>query len=147
MDINRIFEMLNEDNPEEIQNQGIEEAKKIKYLSVLFQPVEDKWAWENCAKVICSKTDEVLEEYLFWLFDWLQDANWPGFFTIYNRMKQMRADAILSMYVYTIRKALKIKDENWLVYLSGFIDNPEILEGLPLEYQKIMKECYHKFWG
>lgn len=48
--------MLNWNNSEEIQQKGIEEASKIKYISILFQPVENKEIWENCAKVIAKKT-------------------------------------------------------------------------------------------
>lgn len=54
--INEVFEMLNWNNSEEIQQKGIEEASKIKYISILFQPVENKEIWENCAKVIAKKT-------------------------------------------------------------------------------------------
>ena len=47
MGIDQIFDMLSWNNNEEIQRQGIQEAKKIKHLSVLFQPIESKSIWEN----------------------------------------------------------------------------------------------------
>ncbi len=73
--INEVFEMLNWNNSEEIQQKGIEEASKIKYISILFQPVENKEIWENCAKVIAKKNDEILSTYMIMLFEWLKDAN------------------------------------------------------------------------
>ena len=51
-DIDTIFKMLSWNSSEKEQLRGIDEAKKIEYLSVLFQPIEDKSVWENCAKVI-----------------------------------------------------------------------------------------------
>lgn len=55
MEIDRIFDMLSWDNEEKIQTKGIEEAKKIRHLSVLIQPIESKSIWENCAKVLARK--------------------------------------------------------------------------------------------
>ena len=37
---------------------GIEEGKKIEYMSILFRPLETKEIWENCAKIIVSQTKE-----------------------------------------------------------------------------------------
>lgn len=145
--INQLFEMLSSDSPVEIQNRGIEEAENIKYLSIFFQPVEDKGVWENCAKVVSKKTDAVLKDYLIWMFEWLQDANWPGFFVIYDRIKQMDAEFVLPAYIYTINKAMRSEDENWLDYLAGIAENPKIFAGLPVEYQMLMKKHYKNFWG
>lgn len=61
--INEVFEMLNWNNSEEIQQKGIEEASKIKYISILFQPVENKEIWENCAKVIAKKRRNTFDIY------------------------------------------------------------------------------------
>ena len=72
MGIDEIFEMLSWNKDEKIQNQGIEEAKKIKNLSVLFQPIESKSIWENCAKVLVSKGNQELDFYLLPMFQWLQ---------------------------------------------------------------------------
>ena len=55
--IDDIFYMLSSERTNDVQVDGIEEAKKIKNLSVLIQPMEGKVMWENCAKVLVSKTD------------------------------------------------------------------------------------------
>ena len=60
VDIDTLYEMLDERKPIEVQEDAIREARKIKSLSVFMQPVEYKWSWENCAKVICEKTDKEL---------------------------------------------------------------------------------------
>lgn len=146
VDINELFEMISWNSSEEKQRQGIEEGKKVKYLSVLFQPVEDKSVWENCAKIICERSDQELDSYLFEMFEWLQDMNWPGFFIIYNRLKEMSPRCIKPGYSYSIKMALLTQDESWLCYLSGLIENQELYELLSQEYQILMKEKYEQFW-
>lgn len=86
-DIDTIFKMLSWNSSEKEQLRGIDEAKKIEYLSVLFQPIEDKSVWENCAKVISSKSDNELKKYMNNMFEWIKDMNWPGAFDIYARIK------------------------------------------------------------
>ena len=63
VDIDTLFVMLDEEQPTEVQEAALREARKIKSLSVFMQPIEYKWSWENCAKVICEKTDEELDKY------------------------------------------------------------------------------------
>lgn len=146
VDINELFEMISWNSSEEIQRQGIEEGKKVKYLSVLFQPVEDKSVWENCAKIICERSDQELDSYLFEMFEWLQDMNWPGFSIIYNRLKEMSPRCIKPGYSYSIKRALLTQDESWLYYLSGLIENQELYDLLSQEHQILMKEKYEQFW-
>ena len=145
-DIDTIFKMLSWDSSEEVQLRGIEEAKKIEYLSVLFQPIEDKSMWENCAKVISSKSDNELEKYMYNMFEWIKDMNWPGAFVIYARIKRMDADLLIENYIYAIKIALKYQDINWLDYLSGLIENPKVYKRLPAEYQKLLIKHYNDFW-
>ena len=121
--IDQIFEMLSSNNTQEIQNKGIEEAKKIKFLSVLFQPIETKAIWENCAKVIVSKTDQELELYLIGMFKWLQDMNWPGAYLIYDRLKKMPFQFISTAYDISLSIAKQMKDVSWRQVLDDFIGN------------------------
>ena len=58
IDIDTLYEMLDERKPIEVQEEAIREARKIKSLSVFMQPIEYKLSWKNCAKVICEKTDK-----------------------------------------------------------------------------------------
>ena len=145
-DIDTIFKMLSWNSSEKEQLRGIDEAKKIEYLSVLFQPIEDKSVWENCAKVISSKSDNELKKYMNNMFEWIKDMNWPGAFDIYARIKRMNVDCIMENYIYAIKIALKYQDINWLDYLSGLIENPEVYKLLPEEYQKLMTKYYNDFW-
>ena len=121
--IDRIFEMLSWDNDEKIQAQGINEAKKIKNISVLIQPIESKSVWENCAKVLASKTDEELKIYLIDLFKWLQDMNWPGADIIYKRLKHIPIEQIEMAYRYCLSLAEQTEDMVWKRVLVDFYNN------------------------
>lgn len=118
--IDKIFKMLSGKSNENDQTKGIEEAKKIKHLSVLIMPIESKSIWENCAKVLISKNDEELKLYLFELFNWLQDMNWPGAYLIYNRLKCMPFKDLEHAYSVCLEKAKKTNDNPWIQALKDF---------------------------
>ena len=122
-DIDTIFKMLSWNSSEKEQLRGIDEAKKIEYLSVLFQPIEDKSVWENCAKVISSKSDNELKKYMNNMFEWIKDMNWPGAFDIYARIKRMNVDCIMEFCI--IQKNGDIKDMGRricvIIQLNGMI--------------------------
>ena len=112
--INQVFCMLSWDSDEKTQQEGIREAQKIKYLSVLFQPIESKSVWENCAKVLASKSDDELKLYLFHMLQWLQDMNWPGAEIIYRRLLEMPAEMLAWRFQRSLEDAIALKDNSWI---------------------------------
>lgn len=118
--MNQVFHMLSWDRDEKTQQEGMREAQKIEYLSVLFQPIESKSVWENCAKVLAGKRDEELELYLFDMFRWLQDMNWPGAEIIYDRLLAMPADMLAWRFQRSLADAVALKDSPWIDSLSAF---------------------------
>ena len=71
---------------------GINEAKNYKYLYPFIQPLipgKSKCIWEPCARIVALKSDEELKPYLYLLFEWLQDLNWPGAYVIFDRLLKM----------------------------------------------------------
>ena len=121
MNIDKLYEMLSCNNPENIQQQGIADAKKIKNLSVLIMPFEDKTIWENCAKVLAQKNDEELKQYLPPLFEWLQDMNWPGADIIYDRLLHVAKDMLIPIYQYSLSCAAFSSDTVWEEVLHDFM--------------------------
>ena len=100
---------------------GINEAKKYKYIYPFIQPVVpgySKPVWEPCAKVVVSKSDEELEPYLYLLFEWLEDMNWPGAYTIFDRLCKMPFPMLEGMYNYFRQQAEKNHDSTWLMVLD-----------------------------
>ena len=120
LSIDEIFSLMSTDNDEAAQQKGIAEAKKIRYISVLFQPIESKKVWENCAKVIIQKKDDELRRYVFSMFAWLQDMNWPGAELIYERLSQMPQNMILPTYYCCLEKATQTNDVPWELALKDF---------------------------
>ncbi|MHC1695128.1 MAG: DUF5071 domain-containing protein [Eubacteriales bacterium] len=85
--------MLDWNNNEANQKKGIQIAKLIKDLNVFLQPLTDNFnknVWDNCAIILCEKTDDELEPYLIPLLEWLQDLNWPGALLILRRLSSLK---------------------------------------------------------
>lgn len=118
--VDKIFDYLSLDNSDEIQNRGIELASQIKHLSVLIMPIEDKSIWENCAKVLISKSDEELQLYFIKLFEWLKDMNWPGAYLIYDRLICVSSENLLIAYRYSLSLAKQTQDCVWEMVLNDF---------------------------
>ena len=98
---------------------GINEAKNFKYLYPFIQPIiPGKLIWEPCARVIALKSDDELEPYLGLLFEWLQDVNWPGAWTIYDRLLKMPFSMLEKTYDYYVRQAVRDSDDLWLSTLK-----------------------------
>ena len=142
IEIDKLLEMLKWDQDEKTQKRAIEEGKKVKHMSVFFQ-TGNKNIWDNCAKIIASHSDEELKIYLRKCLEWLQDANWPGYDVIYNRIKIMPAEMIINEYRKSLEDAQKLEDEMWLIYLSELADEEEckgLYELLTEEEKKIVDE-------
>ena len=113
VDIDTLFVMLDEEQPTEVQEAALREARKIKSLSVFMQPIEYKWSWENCAKVICEKTDKELDTYICEMLKWLRDLNWPGAFLIMERLEKMDSQLLVYAVGYQVKQAILLKDNEW----------------------------------
>lgn len=98
-------------------------------------------------KNITKKSESELKPYLFELLSWLQDINWPGAFVIFERLKTFSAHSIISEYSYSVKRAIKLEDEEWLNYLAGLIEIPGLCDMLPDNLQNVLKKSYNNFWG
>ena len=115
-DIDYIMELLDWNRTEEEQAEGLRLARQVKAFNVFLQPCDkknNKNVWDNCALIISEKEDLELFPYLFELFMWIQDLNWPGAFCIVERLKEYeKRNAFYSRHwqeAYTCAKALKNK--------------------------------------
>lgn len=120
LDIDKIFSMLDCQNDEKTQLNGIVEARKIKQISVLFMPKARKSIWKNCAIVISEKSDDELSIYLYEMFEWLRDMCWPGAEIIYNRLKQMSESITKSTYERCLAIAKNTNDIPWTESLLDY---------------------------
>ena len=115
--IDDIMDMLDWNRSKEEQEKGLKLARTIKSINVFIQPLDSKHnknVWENCAKVLSERSDEELKPYIISLLEWLQDMNWPGAFTIFERLKNYIDKNVFDWsYRVVMNKALKLDDEIW----------------------------------
>ena len=89
VNIDEIMDMFDWNNPIEVQEVALEMARGVKCINVFILPGHighSKNVWDNCAKVLEEKSDGELSPYLCELMVWLQDLNWPGAYTVFNRL-------------------------------------------------------------
>lgn len=105
--------------------EGIIEASKFKNLFPFLQPIvippeKSKSVWDSCAKILAVRSDEELEPYLYQLFEWLQDMNWPGADIIYERLSKFPYSKLEVTIQCCRNTAIKMNDHVWLCVLDGF---------------------------
>lgn len=116
--IDEIMDMLDWNNPPEVQERGRMLAKEIRCINVFLQPMHEghgKNVWDNCAMILADRSDSELRPYLHNLFAWLIDMNWPGGYCIWERLK-LYADKEWFDYVLNIciSEAKALGEDIWL---------------------------------
>ena len=122
-DIDYILDLMDWNRTEEEQAEGLRLARQVKAFNVFLQPCDKKNSknvWDNCALILSEKEDSDLYPYLFELFMWIRDLNWPGAFCIVERLKEYgKRNASFSrdwQEAYTCAQALE--DEVWIENLK-----------------------------
>ena len=125
-DIVEIMNMIDWNMPVEIQAQGREKAKKLHSVSPFLQPLTSKYnknVWDNCAIIISDKSDQEIRPYLIDIMEWVQDMNWPGAFSIFDRiLKYSDYNSIQNAFNVCIEKAKEINDDTWEINLKELQD-------------------------
>lgn len=133
--IDEIMDMLDWNNPVEVQEKGIELGSKIRCINVFLQPGHAghvKNVWDNCAKILYQKSDEELRPYLCEMLEWLEDSNWPGYFTILDRLMKYKDIESLSFDLQEIVKIAKgVNNNMWLLNLADLLEYNSLRECLP----------------
>ena len=97
LNIDEIYDLLiwdasySDDEYESRKNRGIAEAVKLNNIYPFIRPIvvpteKSKSVWEPCAEIISLKSNDELQPFLYLLFEWLQDMNWPGADIIFERL-------------------------------------------------------------
>ena len=116
--IDKIMDMLDWNRCADIQERGIWLAQQVESIDVFIQPNNEKYnknVWDNCAKIVCDKSDQELRPYLMRLLEWVQDLTWPGAVLIGTRLKRYsRDEAFESAMADCIQAAKKARNWAWL---------------------------------
>ena len=146
--IDELFDMISWNSSEEKQKKGIELAKSVECYSVFLQPhglKHSKDVWENCAQILASYPDEILKYYSDGLLRWLEDMNWPGAETIFNRLLEFKETSFLSLFIVDcVKEALVCDRISWLGNMSALLENEYINETcLPKDIYNVLYRRYH----
>lgn len=128
--IDEIMGLIGWEQPENEQQRGIAMAREVRCLKAFFQPGGSHYGknvWENCALIICERSDEELKYYISDMLLWLEDLNWPGAELILERLKRFRKVDMLVMYLNHWVPALdKLEEWAWLSFIAEVLDNPDL---------------------
>ena len=125
--IDKIIEMLDCNNRKKKKKKGIKLASKIKHLDIFIMPYYNKEGndfsnskniWENCAKILSSKTDKELEPYIIKILEWLEDLNFPGALLILERLAEYNESDLRMKINYKINEITANDNENLLKNLN-----------------------------
>lgn len=129
-DIDEIMCLLSWNRTLAEQNEGLRRASRVNCIKCFFQPrgcIAGKPVWENCAKIICARTDEDLEPYIMDMLLWIQDLNWPGAALIQERLILFSKSEMLALLVDKLVRVLsKLDDELWLNSIKELQRNESI---------------------
>lgn len=140
--IDEIMNMLDWNNPVEIQEKGVILGGKVRCINVFLQPGHEghkKNVWENCAKILYQKSDEELRPYLFRLLEWLEDSNWPGYFIILKRLLNYKdMDSLVFNIEESVKIAKGVENDVWLINLTELLNNTGIKKKLSRDIRQIL---------
>lgn len=119
--IDQIMDMLDWNNPPEIQEKGRALARDVRCINVFIQPGHPghvKNVWDNCALILAERSDVELRPYIPNLLQWLIDINWPGAYCIEDRLVAFEDDKWLNCFLEDyIHVAKVLNEEMWLTSL------------------------------
>ena len=65
--------------------------------------------------IISEKSDEELHTYLYKMFDWILDLNWPGAYCIFERLKRYNDNDWFNYALNdSIKNATLLSEDIWL---------------------------------
>lgn len=114
--IDDIFLLLDKNNSKENQEKGMFLASKIKSINSFIKPLSNNGdkTWNNCAKILCKKSDRELSPYLTDLFFWIRDLSVPGAKFIFERLKLYSSDYYWNVcFDACLTIAKQTKDFQW----------------------------------
>ena len=143
--IQRIYDMLDWRQPEEIRNEGRVLAHKIKDVSLLYNPKgATPSAWIECWKVLLEKSDDDLTPYITDFLEYIADMNRMGAESVLERLVVFSGEKLKPYYMNAINKSIIRKDINgiiWLGWLSDLLDNKELKSLLSKDVINLLEYC------
>ena len=148
--VSEIFDMLDWNNDDEVQQQGICYARQLDDISLFLQPrstLHNKNVWENCAKILAEKSDHELEPFLPQLLKWIKDLNWPGAQEILERLERFEGcEAYIEAVESSVNTALANEKLAWLSNLAELLSNEHLRSNLSSSVTFILEQYKGFIW-
>ena len=124
------------------QQEGILLAREVVCINAFFQPIGpgySKSVWENCAVIICDRSDEELQPYITDMLLWIEDLNWPGAEKIQQRLIAFQDVSRLASVLDSFVEALeKLGKSSWLQFVSDLLDNQKLSQKINNSTREIL---------
>lgn len=124
-----LLDLLDWNRPPEDQAHALALAQRAGDLAAFIQPCtarHNKNVWENCARVLCARTDAELAPHLPRLLCWLQDMNWPGARRILDRLRRFSdREALAAALDLCLKRAREDGDDEWSENLRLLVPQPD----------------------
>lgn len=146
--LDSLYDMLRWDASEDSLKRvrGIIECDPDFDCGVLIQPLGRKRCWDNCAKLLCERSDDDLEELLPCLLEWLQDLNWPGAMVVLGRLRHFEESMLKAPLKSAVNIAVLGNDEEWLGGMALLIKNERLASLLDEGAADALSAHYHLYW-
>lgn len=142
--IDTIIYLIDWNRSEEEQQKGIAMAREVKCLKAFCRPYS-KSVWENCARILCERSDDELIAYTTDMLMWLEDINHPGALLILQRLARFtRVDLLAFIIPYMARALSAISEERWLTAIANLLYNKRLRETLDAETIQILMPFYNE---
>lgn len=142
IDIDRIMYLIDWKRSLAEQQEGILLAREVVCINAFFQPIGpgySKSVWENCAVIICDRSDEELQPYITDMLLWIEDLNWPGAEKIQQRLIAFQDVSRLASVLDSFVEALeKLGKSSWLQFVSDLLDNQKLSQKINNSTREIL---------
>lgn len=141
--IDRIMELISWDRTESEQQRGIAMARNVSCLKAFCQPIGPDYGknvWDNCAVILCERSDEELNPYISDMLLWLEDLNWPGAELIQKRLMEFQnIDSLVRYLDHWVPALKKLEKRAWLSFISELLDNSQLRASLNHDTVEILE--------
>jgi len=141
-DIDRIMYLIDWNRSPAEQQEGIALAREVECIKAFFQPSGfgyNKSVWDNCAAIICERSDKELISYTIEMLLWLEDLNWPGAERIQQRLIEFQDVSVLAVILDSFVAALeKLEETSWLFFLSELLNNEKLSQAIKSSTKEIL---------
>lgn len=140
--IDRIMYLIDWKRSPAQQQEGIALAREVGCINAFFRPISSEYSksvWDNCAAIICERSDEELLPYLTDMLLWLEDLNWPGAEQIQQRLIAFQDVSMLASDLDSFVAALeKLEKTSWLIFISDLLSNEKLSQKINSSTREIL---------